>query len=146
MTNKGYLEELLAETTIDDNTKVTGDAVAKLDYFTIATILLTVSAKTFDASTTLDIYVQWSPDEGTTWDDLVAFSQITNAAVGNGTYVVFLNPLQAAGIVDRITAEETLAAHTIQSCHWCDRMRVVAVGANISGSDTITVKVEGYFK
>lgn len=42
--------------------------------------LLTVSAAATDAGDTLDVYVQHSVDDGTTWDDFVHFTQV----LGNG--------------------------------------------------------------
>lgn len=138
---------LLDETTITGNTATAGDAVTGLDIYNRATILLTVSAKTFDASTTLDIYLQYSPDEGTTWDDIAHFAQITNAAIADGTYVLSLNN-GTAGVADRVTgdADGTLAAGALRNIPWCDRMRVKYDGANLAGTDTITIKVEGYFQ
>jgi len=38
--------------------------------------LLTVSAAATAAGDTLDVYVQHSPDDGTTWDDFVHFTQV----------------------------------------------------------------------
>jgi len=142
----GDLKTLLAETTIEDNTAVVGAAVVNLDKFITALILLTISGKTFDASTTLDIYLQYSPDQGTTWDDIAHYAQVTNAARGNGKYVLFLHSRGGAGVVDRVTTDAALAVNTLHNISWCDRMRVKCVGANISGTDTITVKVQGYFQ
>lgn len=42
--------------------------------------LLTVSAAAADAGDTLDVFVQHSPDDGTTWDDFIHFTQV----LGNG--------------------------------------------------------------
>ena len=143
---KGQYFELLAATEIDDNTALVSTPQTRLDKFTLATILLTLSAKTFDASTTLDIYLQYSPDGGTTWDDIAHFTQITNSVLGNGTYILFLNALAGSGAADRATRDASLAANSLLDVSWCDRMRVKCVGANISGSDTITVKVEAYMQ
>ena len=143
---KGKYYELLAATTIEDNTAVTGTPQLRLDKFTLATILLTISAKTADASTTLDIYLQYSPDLGTTWDDIAHFTQMTDAVLDDGTYVMFLNALGGSSEADRATRAQTLGANTALAIPWCDRMRVKCVGANISGSDTITVKVEAYMQ
>jgi hypothetical protein len=141
----GELFTLLAATTIEDDTPVTSTAVADLDGFvTAAMLLLTVSAKVFDAATTMDVYVQYSPDEGTTWDDLAHFAQITNAAIGNGTYIAYIAP--GASAADRVTTNGTLAANSVRSIPWCDRVRVKCVGANIAGTDTITLKVQGFFR
>ena len=143
---KGQYYELLEATTIEDNTAVVSTPQTRLDKFTLATILLTLSAKTFDASTTLDIYLQYSPDGGTTWDDIAHFTQITDSVLANGTYILFLNALGGSGQADRATRDASLTANSVLTVPWCDRMRVKCVGANISGSDTITAKVEAYMQ
>lgn len=144
---RGGLQTLLAATTITGNTATVGAAVTGLDRYSLATILLTISGKSFDASTTLDVYLQYSPDGGVTWDDLAHFAQITSAALGNGTYVMFLNAASGAGAVDRVTDDAaTLAVNSVRNISWCDRMRVKTANANISGGDTITITVQGYFQ
>lgn len=138
---------LLDSTTITGNTATAGDATTHLDIYNRATVLLTVSGKVFDGGTTLDVYLQYSPDEGTTWDDIAHFAQVTSAAVGDGTYVLSLNN-GTAGVADRATddADGTLAANGVRNIPWCDRVRVKYDGANLSGTDTITIKVQGYFQ
>ncbi len=143
---RGKLYELLAATAIEDNTVVTSTPQLKLDKYTLATILLTLSAKTMDASTTLDISLQYSPDGGTTWDDIAHFTQITDAAMANGTYILFLNALGGSGQADRATRDGSLTANSVLNIPWCDRLRVKCVGANISGSDTITALVQAYMQ
>jgi hypothetical protein len=140
----GELVTLLAATKIETDDEVTGAWVTGLDKYQQAVIALTLSGKVMDALTTLDVYVQTSPDGGTTPDDLVHFTQVTNGAVPNGTYVAFLNPHQVAPIADRAVGAKALAAHSIQSLHWCDRMRVVLVPANFAGADEITVAVTAF--
>ena len=145
---RGKLVTLLAETTIaagDDGTVASG-WTTNLQGYTRATILLTVSAKTMDASTTLDVVVQYSPDEGTTADDIAAFTQMTNAAVADGTYVLVLNGTPAAGSADRVVADGTLAAGSLLDIPWCDQVRVKYIAANYAGTDTVTVKVQAYFQ
>lgn len=139
---------LMAATTITGNTATAGAVRAGLDEYTKASLLLTVASKTFDASTTMEVYVQYSPDEGTTWDDIGHFAQITNSAIGNGTYVMYLSHGTGASIGDRVTddADGTLTAGSVRSRSWCDRMRIKYDGNNLSGSDTITLTVQGYFQ
>ncbi|MHC4088670.1 MAG: hypothetical protein ACYSVY_00050 [Planctomycetota bacterium] len=144
---RGKVLSLLAATTVTTNTRVDGPPELVLDAFDEATIMLTVAAKTMNAGTTLNIYLQYSPDEGTTWDDLASFAQITNAAIPEGTYVLVLNPVPTGtGSVDRPTSDASLPANTFLNQHWCDRMRVVLVPANFAGRDTITVKINGFFR
>lgn len=136
---------LLPSTTNTGNTATAGSAALGLGIYSRALLFLTVSAKTMDASTTLDIYVQYSPDYGTTWDDIAHFAQITNAAVGNGTYVMVLNH-GTAGIADRATDDAaTITANSVRNQPWCDRLRIKYAPANFAGSDTITIKVDAWF-
>ena len=141
------LRTLMPATVVTGNTATAVTQVGGLAGFSKATILLTVSAKTFDSSTTMDIYVQYSPDEGTTWDDIAHFAQVTNAAVGDGTYVMYLDQGTGASVADRVTDDgATLAANNVRNISWCDRMRIKYDGANLAGTDTITLKVQGYFQ
>lgn len=142
----GILKTLLAATTITTDATVATTAVTGLDRYTLATILLTVSGKTMDASTTLNIRVQYSPDEGTTWDDIASFAQITNAAIGNGKYVLFLNAFGGSSAIDRVTTDGTLTANTVRNISWGDRMRLKYVSANYAGSDTVTIAVSAYMQ
>jgi len=141
------LVTLLAATTITGNTATAGTEVAGLQDYIKATILLTVAAKTMDASTTMDVYVQYSPDEGTTWDDIAHFAQLTNGAIGNGTYVMFLAQGTGASVVDRVTDDgATITANSVRNISWCDRMRIKYDGANFSGSDTVTLTVTAFMQ
>lgn len=133
---------LLDTTTITSvaDTAVYGSWVLGVEQYEKAVFLMTIDNKTFDASTTMNVYVQTSPDEGVTADDLVSFSQITNAATGDGTYVAYLNP--AASAADRATASLSLTANSVRSIPMGDRIRVVYVPANVASVDTIDLKVE----
>jgi hypothetical protein len=136
---------LLPATTNTGDTATAGDAALGLDRYSKALLLLTVSGKTMDASTTLDIYVQYSPDYGTTWDDIARFAQITNAAVNDGTYVMVLNH-GTAGIADRATDDgATITANTVRNQPWGDRMRIKYDGTNFAGTDTVTIQVDAWF-
>lgn len=137
------LVTLLSSTTITADATTTTTAVGGLSRYRRAVVMLTVSGKTMDASTTLNVRVQYTPDGGTTWDDLVSFSQLTNAAVADGTYVAFVNQ-DAASAADRATADGTLTANSVRSICWCDALRVKYVSANFAGSDTVTIAVSAY--
>jgi len=142
----GRLITLLAATTVTEDATTNTTAVTGLDKYSLATILLTVASKTMDASTTMDVYIQYSPDEGTTWDDIAHFAQITNSAVGNGTYVLFLNALGGSSSIDRVTRSGSLAANTVLNVPWCDRLRVQYTSANFAGSDTVALTVSAYMQ
>lgn len=136
---------LLASTTNTGDVTITGDAVLGLDKYTRALIFLTINGKTMDGGTIADIYVQYSPDLGTTWDDIAHFAQITNAAIADGTYIMVLNQ-GTAGIADRITDDgATLSANSVRNQPWGDRMRIKVVPDNFAGTDTVTLKVTAWF-
>jgi len=143
---QGELRTLMSATTVTADATTNTTAVTGLSKYTLATILLTVASKTMDASTTMDVYIQYSPDEGTTWDDIAHFSQITNDAVDNGTYVLFLNSGASVGAVDRATTNGTITANTLRNISWCDRLRVRYTSANFSGNDTVTLTVSAYMQ
>jgi len=134
---------ILPTTTNTANAAITSTPIFGISGYTKGTFVLTVSGKVMDASTTVNVYVQHSPD-GTNWDDLVSFTQITNAAIGDGVYLAWLNPSQAASAVDRAVSDGALTANTVRSIHWCEQMRVKVVPVNFAGSDTITLKVEAW--
>jgi hypothetical protein len=94
-----------------------------------------------DAGTTLDVYVQTSPDDGTTWDDVAHYAQVTSAAIGNGTYLAKVLNDTDAGFVDRATTDGTLAANTARD-YFADKLRIKTVAAGFAGSDTITVRLQ----
>lgn len=131
---------LLAQTIITADDTVAGSPVTGFGGYKNLTVLLTVAAKTMDASTTLNIYIQTSPDDGTTWDDVIAFTQVTNAAIANGTYIAQLSNQAAAGFVDRANKDATLTANS-KADYFCDQLRVKYVSANFAGADTVTVTV-----
>lgn len=143
----GKLITLLEATAITANDTGSGKTpVTGLEFTATATLLLTVSAKSLGGGGLVNVYVQYSPDGGTTWDDLVSFTQIANAAVANGTYVAFLNARQGANAVDRATTSGTLTANQTRQIDWGDRLRVYVKAASFGVSDTVTVKVEGILK
>ncbi len=143
---RGRLITLLPLTTITNNNPVVSEPIPELDQYSLATITMTVTGKNMDALTTLDTYIQYSPNGGVVWDDIAHYTQMTDSVLGNGTYVLFLN---ANGIptADRAVDDAaTIVANTVRAISWCDRMRVKCVGANFAGTDTVTIKVEAYLQ
>jgi hypothetical protein len=69
-----------AARTSSDNSDALTSFVSKGSGLRCAVFQLVVSAAATDAGDTLDVYVQHSPDDGTTWDDFVHFTQV----LGNG--------------------------------------------------------------
>lgn len=91
---------------------------------------------------TLDVYLQGSPDGGTTWVDLVHFAQL--AAGAAALYRVCA--ISKAGQQTTLTAVGTgsspaLAAGTVVGGDWGDRLRVVhTAGAGTSAGAAQTIK------
>jgi hypothetical protein len=133
---------ILVEAT--DGSATSGVTVG-VNAYRAATFQLTVSDKTFDGGTTLNVYIQRSVDGGTTWDDLVSFAQMTNSAVGDGAYIAEVNGVPVASLVDRVTTDGTLSANTLRSTPLGERLRVKYTWANVAGTDTVTIKVTGCF-
>lgn len=98
------------------------------------------AALTGNTGGTLDVYIQYSPDGGTTWVDLIHFPQI--AAAGSGKYVVTLSRgTQATSITAVGTGTSpALAANTVIPGDFGDRLRVVytnGAGTSAGASQTI---------
>jgi len=142
----GVLVPLLATTTVTGDATTSTTAVTGLDPYSMATILLTLASKTMDGGTTMDVYIQYSPDEGTTWDDIAHFAQVTSAALADGTYVLFLNAYGGSSSVDRVTRNGSLAANSVLNVPWCDRLRVQYTSVNFAGADTIDITVSAYMQ
>lgn len=144
---RGRKVTLLAATTIIADDAGTGKTpVTGLDGFATACLLLTVSAKSLAGGGLLNLYVQYSPDEGVTWDDLASLTQITAAAVADGKYVLFLNARQGVNVVDRVVTVGTLGAASTRQIDWADRLRVYTKAASFGVNDTVTIKIEAYLK
>lgn len=143
----GKVETLLATRVVNANGTVTGAWVIGLYPFTLGIITLRISAKNLAGGGTANIYVQYSPDgAGAVVDDMVSFTQITNAAMANGSYVVTLNKGGEPNQADRAVTSMTLAANSVNDGPWGDRLRVVVVAAMFGVDDTVTVQVSGNFE
>jgi hypothetical protein len=119
---------------------LTGSALTGFGGLHVLVVLLTVSAKTLAAAHTIDVYVQTSPDDGTTWDDVLHFAQITNGAVPNGTYVAKLVNPPAVGYNDRATADAALAANS-RVDYVADQLRYKIVPTALAGGDSVTLRL-----
>lgn len=99
-----------------------GTAVTGLGAYKSATIFLDVTAAATDATDTLDVYVEYSPDAGTTWDNFVHFTQV----LGNGgpkQFVAHVNLFGAAPDAMHAVGE-ALAAGSVRQVDFGDRLRV----------------------
>jgi hypothetical protein len=72
---------LLASTTVTTTGSATAAIVPDVSKAKAALFFLDVTAAATEAGDTLDVYIQHSPDGGTTYDDFVHFTQAT----GTGT-------------------------------------------------------------
>jgi hypothetical protein len=108
-----------------------------------AVFLLSVSAAATDAIDTLDVYLQSSPDGGTTWDDFAHFTQV----LGNGgvkKYLATWSQFVTAESEMKAPADAALAAGVLQgpvSSTW--RVKWVVVDANANASFTFSVTMSG---
>ncbi len=136
---------LLPATTLTVASAATaGSWFLNLDGYNRALVLLTVASKSLAGGGTVNLRVQYSPDNGTTADDIGSFTQITNGAVADGTYIMVLNQ-GTAGIADRVTTDATLAAASVRNQPWGDRMRVKYTPATFGANDTVIVTVRAWF-
>lgn len=140
------------ETIAFDLSTATGSAASTTVAGTAVTGLSNLSALTIEATLTgctggtCDVYIQHSPDGGTTWFDYAHYSQLAagaaattqawNPAFSNTNTVVGKGTAGAPGVA--------LAANTFTGGHPFDQMRLVTVtGAGVSAGVTQTVKVYG---
>ncbi len=104
---------------------------------------ITVTIASNGSGGALDIYVQKSPDSGTTWIDCIHLPSRANAAAA----VVYDQTLtrQSTETTPVVTGTEVLAANTVVHGEFGDRLRFRAVAG--SGTTTtgvaVTVKVMG---
>jgi hypothetical protein len=92
---------------------------------------------------TLDVYLQTSIDEGTTWDDYAHFTQL---AAGAGA-IKYKFAVSRAGqllvpVAVGINLTPALAAGSVVGGEWGDRMRLVMVaGASTTAGAAVSVKI-----
>lgn len=138
---KTAIETLRASAAVATATTDTGTAVKMQRVFTEAIILLDVTVAGTDADDTLDVYIDVSPDGGTTWVNVGHFTQV----LGNGgakTYVMALradNP--GATAVFDVTSDA--GAGATRQIGLADRIRYRGVtvdptGANIGFTYSVT--------
>ncbi len=92
---------------------------------------------------TLNVYVQWTPDDGTTWYDLVAFPQkAANSAVTLHSVELSASTTDVSTI--GTGTSPALTAGTAAGGTWGNQLRVLAVaGTSTSAGSTVTVKFYG---
>lgn len=119
----------------------TGTSV-KIDQFTTDAVefMLNVSAAATAAGDTLNVYIQASADNGTTWDDFVSFTQV----LGNGGAKKFMARWSTMGGAPTVAmaapAIATLAAGSVQQGPHGTLWRVQSVVVSATAA-SFTLKV-----
>jgi hypothetical protein len=95
---------------------------------------------------TLDVYLQWSPDAGTTWYDYAHFPQLAAGAAA----IKYVCTSQFGTTLPVVIGKGTtpaLAANTCTGGGWGDQMRCIATaGASTSAGAAITITIFGRYK
>ena len=127
-----WREIILAESAArNDASDTTGGTVA-VDAWERALLLCTFTAKATDVGDTCDVYVDVSPDGGTTWLNAVHFTQ----ALGNGTdaateyAVLYANTPGTAIVVATADAASTAVRPTLFGNALRARWAIVNSGTN----------------
>ncbi len=130
--------EILPATTISaDDAGTNGAESGSFAGYDDLCAILTVSDKSLSAGT-VDIYLQTSFD-GILWDDIAHFTQITSAAIPNGSYIAKVaNP--RVSVADRPLRDGTLAANEVED-YFGARLRAKRVAASFGSDDTVTVEL-----
>lgn len=123
-----------------------GSTVAGLDDFT--TLVIT-GALVGATGGTLDVYLQTSHDAGTTWYDLVHFTQLAaGAAAVKRVQVLTRNAgsaLTTSDITVGVGTTPALAANANAGGSWGDRIRALYVaGASTSAGAALVIDITGF--
>ena len=145
----GMVVTLMPETLFKASGTTVFAPVVGLDAYTIMTKAMYIRDKALAGGGTINIYLQYSPDEGATWDDLLSCIQITTAAPfagASGTRVAMLNTSAAAAFDGRAITDAALAAASHNNVSWCDRIRVKVVCASFGSSDVVSIGIKAYLQ
>jgi len=132
----------IADTTPASASTAVGSHVGGLhEYDSLAIVASLVGA----TGGTLDIYLQISPDQGTTWVDYAHFAQLAGgAAAVTKVWTVSRGAQQTTATTVGTGTSVALAANTIIGGEWGDRMRAVYVaGAGTSVGAAIVISILG---
>jgi hypothetical protein len=118
---------------------VAGTAVTGLAGYSSMTFY---AALTGGTGGTLDLYLQWSPDEGTTWVDYAHFVQLASGAtIIHRMFSTSSRAQQITVATIGVGSSPALAANTVVGGAWGDRLRVVMVaGASTSAGAAQVLK------
>jgi hypothetical protein len=87
------------------------------------TFLLNLTSAAKDAGDLLDVYIQESPDNGTTWNDRIHFSQITGVTAAV-KYKALINCESEPEVEVAAISDGVLAAGTVNQGPLCSPLRV----------------------
>ena len=104
--------------------------------------LLNVTNADTDANDTLDVYIQESPDGGTTWNDIAHFAQILGTTAA-GKQQAIINCEAEPEIEVAAPADATMAVSTVRQGPVCSPIRVkyVIVDGGSDADQTFTFAV-----
>lgn len=124
------------------STAVVGSAITGLGTFESLDIVATIQGATGGV---LDLYLQTSPDGGTTWVDYIHFTQLTVAQASSTKRTTVSHGVQSAAITAVGTGlTPSLTAGTVVGGAFGDRMRLVAVaGASTTAGAVQTILISG---
>lgn len=142
---KTAIETLRASATVATATTQTGTAVKMQRVFTEALILLDVTAAATEADDTLDVYIDVSPDGGSTWVNVGHFTQV----LGNGGTKKFVMALRSdnpgASAVFDVTSDASAGA--TRQIGIADRIRYRGVTVDPTGTNvSFTYSVTAFLK
>ena len=135
---------LLASAAVAAAGTVTGSAITGFGCYRKAVFLLDVTAAATEANDTLDVYIDLSVNAGTTWTNVVHFTQV----VGNGGAKQFAATLSAETPGTSVIATSAdAAAGAVRPTIIADRYRVRHVIVDPTGSNvSFTFGVYGFFQ
>jgi len=117
-----------------------------LGWYKQAMILLELTDAQAAAGDTLDVYIDTSPDSGTTWVNAIHFTQILGNGANALKFWAVLDPAGAAG-TSVLAATSDAAAGDVRPSMFCDRLRVrhtVVDGGG--GTQSFTYAVSAFLK
>jgi hypothetical protein len=132
----GY-QTLFGSTNINANG--TGTAMTGLGFTKDLVALIGCTATPTGGAPTLDVYLQHSPDGGTTWQD-IAHTQFTTATANR---LIAINGSQTGGTGPITLKDGTLSGETVVQGPWGDQLRlkwIFAAGGS-SGSYTLQASI-----
>jgi len=129
---KGNFRKLTLLTAAARTASETGTATAIPPSATRLMVMLDITASATDAGDTLDVYIDISPDGGTTWINAGHFTQ--QAGNGAAAREVLTIDGQAPG-ASVVTVTADAAAAAVRAGVWGSHVRARAAIADVSGDD-----------